>query len=78
VILAGRNPVKGRAAIPQILARNRNAKVEFGMIDLADLRSVAEFADSLVANGQPIDNLINNAGVMTPPSYCATADGFEL
>ena len=47
-------------------------------IDLADLASVGEFADGLIADGTPVDVLINNAGVMAPPTRMTTADGFEL
>lgn len=78
VILAGRNREKGRQAIRQILERNRNSKIEFGLLDLADLRSVSQFADSLLSRERPIDILVNNAGVMTPPARRTTADGFEL
>jgi NAD(P)-dependent dehydrogenase (short-subunit alcohol dehydrogenase family) len=34
--------------------------------------------EQLNAEGRPIDILINNAGVMTPPERDTTADGFEL
>ena len=37
-------------------------------IDLADLASVREFSDGLLAEGTPVDVLINNAGVMAPPT----------
>ena len=47
-------------------------------IDLADLASVREFADGLLADGTPVDLLVNNAGVMAPPTRMTTADGFEL
>jgi NAD(P)-dependent dehydrogenase (short-subunit alcohol dehydrogenase family) len=36
------------------------------------------FADQLIAEGRPIGILINNAGVMTPPTRQLTTDGFEL
>ena len=39
---------------------------------------MAEFADGLIADGRPVDVLINNAGVMAPPTRMTTADGFEL
>ena len=45
---------------------------------MADLASVKEFADGLAADGTPIDLLINNAGVMAPPTRMTTVDGFEL
>jgi len=39
---------------------------------------VSEFADGLLTDSTPIDLLINNAGVMAPPTRMTTADGFEL
>jgi NAD(P)-dependent dehydrogenase (short-subunit alcohol dehydrogenase family) len=47
-------------------------------LDLASLASVAALGDELVAEGRPIDILINNAGIMQPPQRETTADGFEL
>jgi NAD(P)-dependent dehydrogenase (short-subunit alcohol dehydrogenase family) len=42
------------------------------------LDSVAAFADRQLAKDRPIDILINNAGVMMPPTRFTTEDGFEL
>jgi NAD(P)-dependent dehydrogenase (short-subunit alcohol dehydrogenase family) len=78
VILAGRNEGKGREAIRRITALAPGASVRFELLDLADIASVAAFSNRLRAQGRPIDLLINNAGVMTPPCRRATADGFEL
>jgi len=39
---------------------------------------VAALGEQLNADGRPIDILINNAGVMTPPKRDTTTDGFEL
>ena len=47
-------------------------------LDLSSLDSVAAFGATLLAEGRPIDVLINNAGVMTPPERRTTADGYEL
>ena len=44
-------------------------------LDLSSQESVAEFAKRV---DQPIDVLVNNAGVMTPPRYRETEDGHEL
>ncbi|MEU8779514.1 SDR family oxidoreductase [Streptomyces sp. NPDC048606] len=78
VILAVRTPEKGETARAQILARHPHALLEVRRIDLADLASVAAFADGIVDSGTPVDLLVNNAGVMAPPTRMTTADGFEL
>ncbi|BCB75246.1 SDR family oxidoreductase [Phytohabitans flavus] len=78
VVLAVRSPAKGEQARADILARHPRATLEVRRIDLADLASVREFADGLIADGTPLDLLVNNAGVMAPPQRMTTADGFEL
>ncbi|MGI5126118.1 SDR family oxidoreductase [Pseudonocardia sp. CA-107938] len=78
VVLAVRTPEKGEAAAAEIRAAHPDAALQVRRIDLADLASVAAFADGLVAEGRPIDLLLANAGVMTPPERLTTADGFEL
>jgi NAD(P)-dependent dehydrogenase (short-subunit alcohol dehydrogenase family) len=78
VIMAVRTPAKGEAARAELLAERPGAHLEVRRVDLADLASVREFADGLLADGTPIDVLINNAGVMAPPTRMTTADGFEL
>jgi NAD(P)-dependent dehydrogenase (short-subunit alcohol dehydrogenase family) len=78
VILAGRNPDKGAAAVASIRTRVRGADVAFVPLDLASLASVETCAASLLKDLPRLDLLINNAGVMAPPTRQETADGFEL
>jgi NAD(P)-dependent dehydrogenase (short-subunit alcohol dehydrogenase family) len=78
VVMAVRTIGKGEQARTEILARHPGARLEVRHVDLADLASVREFAEGLLAEGTPIDVLINNAGVMAPPTRMTTADGFEL
>ncbi len=78
VIMAVRTPAKGEQARAEILARHPEARLEVRRVDLADLASVREFSDGLLAEGTPVNVLINNAGVMAPPARMTTADGFEL
>ena len=78
VVMAVRTIAKGEQARDEILATQPGASLEVRRIDLADLGSVKEFADGLIADGTPVDVLINNAGVMAPPARMTTADGFEL
>ncbi|HEX7853791.1 MAG TPA: SDR family oxidoreductase [Sphingobium sp.] len=78
IVMAGRDPVKGQQAVADIRAAVPNASVRFGLLDLASLASVADFAATLLAADVPLDMLVNNAGVMTPPRRRETTDGFEL
>ncbi|GAA2889899.1 SDR family oxidoreductase [Pseudonocardia halophobica] len=78
VVLAVRTPDKGEAAKAEILREHPAAQLEVRRVDLADLASVEEFAAGLLDQGTPVDTLVNNAGVMAPPTRFTTADGFEL
>lgn len=77
VILAGRNEVKINQAIENIKKEFPLAKLEPGIVNLSDLKSVKSFAESVIKNNTRLDILINNAGVMFPPAG-KTSDGFEL
>ena len=70
VVLACRNVEAGRAAAA---AMTGSTRVE--ALDLASQSSVRDFAERWEG---PLDLLVNNAGVMTPPKYRVTEDGFEL
>jgi NAD(P)-dependent dehydrogenase (short-subunit alcohol dehydrogenase family) len=78
VLMAVRTVAKGEQARAEILAQHPHAQLEVRRVDLADLASVKEFAEGLIADGAPLDLLVNNAGVMAPPTRMTTADGFEL
>ncbi|MEW9528337.1 SDR family oxidoreductase [Microbispora sp. NPDC049125] len=78
LVLPVRNPVKGNAAVTRIHAAAPGAVVGLRELDLASLDSVAALADKLNAEGRPVHILVNNAGVMTPPTRHTTADGLEL
>ncbi|HMJ03521.1 MAG TPA: oxidoreductase [Conexibacter sp.] len=68
VLLACRDRAKGDA-----VAAAMHGDVEVRELDLASLESVRAFAAGV---DEPLDLLINNAGVMAPPRG-KTADGFE-
>ncbi|HTX97446.1 MAG TPA: SDR family oxidoreductase [Mycobacterium sp.] len=78
VVMAIRNRAKGEAAIDDIRATVPDAKLTIRSLDLSSLAAVAALGEQLNAEGRPIDVLINNAGVMTPPERDTTTDGFEL
>lgn len=67
VIVAGRNTEKGLGAVAMIRNAAPSAHVRFEQLDLASLKSIRAFGETLRAQGEGLDLLINNAGVMTPP-----------
>lgn len=78
VVMGVRSRDKGDAAIAQIRGKDPAARLTVKQLDLSSLKSVAALGEELNAEGRPIDILINNAGVMTPPERQETHDGFEL
>ncbi|WP_025734996.1 SDR family oxidoreductase [Mycobacterium genavense] len=78
VVMAIRNHAKGEAAVAEIRREVPAAKLSIKRLNLSSLDSVAALGEELRAEGRPIDLLINNAGVMTPPQRQETSDGFEL
>jgi len=77
VVLACRDPQRGKEAEQRLRAALPDALVRFVPLDLGSLASVEKFAKDLEAEEPKLDLLCNNAGVMTPP-LGRTADGFEL
>ena len=69
VVLAVRDPAKGELA-----AQSIPGSTEVRQLDLSDLASVRAFAREW---REPLDILLNNAGVMATPQQ-RTVDGFEL
>lgn len=78
VVLASRSERRNAAALEELKARVPEGAAEAMPLDLASLTSVAAFADALKDRVPAVDVLINNAGVMAPPTRRETVDGFEL
>jgi NAD(P)-dependent dehydrogenase (short-subunit alcohol dehydrogenase family) len=78
VVGAARDLIKAYAATDAVRAQATNGGgLELVELDLASLASVRAAAETLLADGKPLDVIIANAGVMAcPKSY--TADGFEM
>lgn len=71
VILADRNVEAGRTAAARIGG-------EFRPLDLASLAQIRAFAAAIAGDGEPLDLLVNNAGVLPSLERRQTAEGFEL
>ena len=76
VTIAGRSPEKIEAALATLREKVPGARLDSQIVDLASLSQIADAAKAYVSRNQPIDLLINNAGVMMCPEG-QTADGFE-
>lgn len=78
VVMPVRNQSKGLAAANRIREAVPQANLDVRSVDLSSLASVADLADELLREARPVNILINNAGVMTPPTRQVTEEGFEL
>ncbi|MYL19638.1 SDR family NAD(P)-dependent oxidoreductase [Halobacillus litoralis] len=77
VIMASRSKKRGEQAADLLKRQQSDIRVDVMELDLADLDSVASFAEQFKEKYDRLDILMNNAGVMTTP-YGKTKDGFEL
>jgi NAD(P)-dependent dehydrogenase (short-subunit alcohol dehydrogenase family) len=78
VVLACRSPEKARAAEREVVAAAPSPGAVLSLpLDLADLASVAAFAEAFRKEHAVLDLLVNNAGVMAVPLR-RTVDGFEM
>ena len=77
VFLACRGQEKAKVVLDEIAARSAGtAKAEFLSLDLGDLDSVRQCAQSFLARGLPLHVLVNNAGLAGQKGL--TRSGFEL
>lgn len=77
LILACRRTEAGEQAATTIREETPGAKVEVLQLDLASQESIRQASQSLLDREQPIDVLLNNAGLYSA-TWQATADGYEL
>ncbi|MGZ4449769.1 MAG: oxidoreductase [Nocardioides sp.] len=76
VVLAGRTASRLQETERAIRTEVPHAELETLVVDLSDLASVRQAAETATSYG-PLDALVNNAGVMGTP-HQRTADGLEL
>lgn len=77
IVMACRNTNKAETAKQAILDHIPNASIDIVELNLSDLKSVSQCADTLNNNYDQIDCLINNAGLGWIDRE-ETADGFEM
>ena len=77
VVLAVRDPARGRRAVEEITRTVPEARLAVAEIDLSELDSVRRFGRREVELARGLDMLINNAGTSGGPRR-PSADGFEI
>jgi NAD(P)-dependent dehydrogenase (short-subunit alcohol dehydrogenase family) len=77
VLMGCRDATRGETARSEVAAGATGPAPEVVPLDLADLGSVRDAAQSVAEAVERLDVLVNNAGVMGMPLR-RTADGFEL
>lgn len=78
VTLADRNVAGGEAAVLRLRQLCPAATLRFLPLDLSDLDAVNQFAERLRTAQQPLDLLVNNAGILPPLARQVNAAGHEL
>lgn len=76
VVLASRSAERTLPVVDAIRQQHPGADARFLQVDVSDLHSVRHAAQSFLASGQPLDVLVNNAGVGGTRGL--SADGFDL
>jgi len=77
LILACRNPEKGKAALSKLSQETGYSKAEIWTLDLGSFASVREFADRFEREGGGrLDILVENAGIASQATYEKTVDGY--
>jgi NAD(P)-dependent dehydrogenase (short-subunit alcohol dehydrogenase family) len=79
VIFTSRDPNRGNTALAQLRAEQPSRRIGMEVCDLASAASIRACAQRLLDAGQPIDGLINNAGVLRPAEHRnTTPEGIEV
>jgi NAD(P)-dependent dehydrogenase (short-subunit alcohol dehydrogenase family) len=78
VVIADRNEAQAHWAVGRIRAVAPAALVRFERVDLAEINSIAAFAERLKKGGTPVDLLVNNAGVFALPRREVNFTGAEM
>jgi dehydrogenase/reductase SDR family protein 13 len=76
IVLATRSEERTRPVLDDLRSRYPAAQVQWLQLDVSDLSSVRRAADAVLATRQPIDVLVNNAGIAGTRGL--SQDGFDV
>jgi NAD(P)-dependent dehydrogenase (short-subunit alcohol dehydrogenase family) len=77
IMIGARDAARAEQAARKIRDETGNRSVQVGLVDLGSLKSIRAFVDGFLARKQPIDVLIDSAGIAYLPQHTLTEDGFE-
>ena len=77
VTIADINEQGAQKALEQLQALGAST-LRFEQVDLSDAKSIQLMAQRLLAHGDPLDVLVNNAGIYPPSLKTLTKEGHEL
>jgi NAD(P)-dependent dehydrogenase (short-subunit alcohol dehydrogenase family) len=82
VLIHGRDDERGRATIDEIAAATGNERLTWHRSDFASLAEIAKLSESVAAEVERLDCLVNNAGIGTSlpgeGERMESEDGYEL
>ncbi|MCC5920384.1 MAG: SDR family NAD(P)-dependent oxidoreductase [Cyclobacteriaceae bacterium] len=78
VTMVCRNPQKAKPVARAVQHKFPRATINLELADLSSMEQVKALTDRLIANNQPIDVLINNAGLIGEGDRQVTSEGFEV
>jgi retinol dehydrogenase 12 len=76
VVLAARSEERTKPVLDEIRGRHPASDPQFLQMDLSDLSSVRRAAERFLTSGQPVDVLVNNAGIAG--THALSKDGFDV
>ena len=76
IVLATRSAERTNPILNALKSRYRAARLQWVQIDVSDLTSVRRAAEAFLATKQPIDVLVNNAGIAGTKRL--SKDGFDI
>ncbi len=77
VIVVGRDPVRGAAALERIRSASGSTAVELMLADLSSLQGICQLAEQFKHKYQRLQVLVNNAGALFTARQ-QSADGIEM
>ncbi len=78
VLLHGRDPERGDAAVREIREETDNDRLHYYVADFSSLEEVHRLADEVTADHDRLDVLVNNAGIGAGRRGETSRDGYEL